>query len=133
MVQKCVTTDFTDRERRTSGTARGSSADSNFVAARVSKLEELANLGKTATNQDLSQKLNWSGEQATLTVPRRSSRSLSPQGSPQASSTRRSNAGSSVSQTLPEPEISKANKRHSVSFSSLTKNLYLILDGKHTI
>ena len=49
------------------------------------------------TNADLDQKLNWSGEQKTLSpppIPRRASRSLSPSGSPQASSTRRSNIGS---------------------------------------
>lgn len=62
-------------------------------------MEELACQGSHVTNADLVQQLNWSGDQKDLLPPpRRTSRSLSPAGSPQASSTRRStNVGSDIS------------------------------------
>ena len=76
--------DPTKKSTAGSQAARASSTDSNpYVAARVMKLEELAQKGESVSNADLDQKLAWSGEQKALSVPRRASRSLSPAGSPQ--------------------------------------------------
>ena len=74
------------------------------------QIEELAEKGASVSNDDLSQKLSWSGPQSLAPPRRRASRSLSPMSGPAASSTRRSNIGAETGIDLDRLGIVKIDK-----------------------